>query len=1064
MSSPPVTNAPDNDPIARANELWKQGRVDDAESAYRDAIKKKPKAAWAFYRLGEIYENRGDETSAEGFFGQALALDPALAVVRDKAIFWKRFKFADSLLEARNLAASEPIFGDLLAINPKCAPVLVKLGSIAAEYGHLETALGYYERAIESDPEDPGGYVGKAEVLDALDETDGAIVVLEYVQALPKAPSVVKDRLERLYRKQRLLGEGAEGVRIRHWPANVPAAAFKEKGNPHVAVISWSLAHNPVGRAMVLADVASAAGFSAEIMGPILPSYGEDIWPPLRDGARDVDVFGFFAASFANFVEGAIRLVMQRPAQVAWVSKPQFPSLLIGFLYKLIHGSAVVLDIDDDELAFARADAPLSMAEFLRELASADWREPHSKRWTQLAHTLIPHADAISVCNPVLKEKFGGTIVRHARGEAQFALARARREEFRREFGFSHHDKVVLFLGTPRRHKGVLDVAAALRAIGDPQAVFCIIGTVPDRELRKQLETFSGVRIALHPDQPFSRLAELNAMADVVCVLQDPLDRIAQSQTPAKLTDAIATGTTILATPVPPILDMMDGGRIISVSDGNLAAALANALSTRNSADADERREYFRRTLSTDANAPAARAAIDAACEKNAPLAAEVRQVFELFDRSMPGSLPQDCRVATKGLMRTGPRVGALKSLRSGINLVFFWKQNDSGIYGRRSDMLLQQFAAMPNIDRILHIDAPISVDALGALVTEGDKHGQSRLVVSNTINRFLEIRDDGRVKRRSFVYRGRESRLLGRELPSIEEFPNTVENWLEELGMMENVLAWVCPVVRGFPEVQKRLEFSFVVSDVIDDQRQWPMRPAWRLQLEKNYRETFAATKVSFANCAPVADWLVREGLEPLIVSNGMDVRTDADNWDMPEALKALRRPIIGYCGSLSHRIDWDIIAAVSAARPDWSIVLIGEPAKDERYSQVVRRPNVHALGVLPYETALRHIAGFDAAMIPHLHSPLSQHMNPLKLYVYRGLGVPVVSAAIANLDDLKNDIRIANSPEEFINKLDEAIAERRARGRIYPSAALIRVNAWQSRAASIWARLEEVLAREAP
>jgi glycosyltransferase involved in cell wall biosynthesis len=552
-------------------------------------------------------------------------------------------------------------------------------------------------------------------------------------------------------------------------------------------------------------------------------------------------------------------------------------------------------------------------------------------------------------------------------------------------------------------------------------------------------------------------------MADVVCVLQDPLDRIAQSQTPAKLTDAIATGTTILATSVQPILDLMDGGKIVSVSESNLTRALADALSVQNFADANERRVFFRENLSTGANAPAARAAIELALEKNAPLPADVRRIFQLLDRSMPGSLSEECLTATKGLLRTGARVGPLKNLRSGVNLVFFWKQNDSGIYGRRSDMLLQQFAAMPSINKILHIDAPISVDALSALVAGGDEQGQGRIVVSNTINRFLEVSDDSRITRRSFVYRGKESQLLGRELPGIEEFPNTVETWLEELGMTENVLAWVCPVVRGFPDVQKRLGFSFVVSDVIDDQRQWPMQPAWRLQLEKNYRETFAATKASFANCAPVRDWLVREGLEPLIVSNGMDIRDEVGNWDVPEALKALSRPIVGYCGSLSHRIDWDLIEAVSAARPDWSVVLIGEPAIDERYRQVVKRPNVHALGVIPYETALRHIAAFDAAIIPHLHSALSEHMNPLKLYVYRGLGVPVVSAAIANLDDLENDIRVAKSPEDFIAKLEEAIADRRTRGRVYPPAAVMQANSWQHRAASIWARLEDVFAREA-
>lgn len=86
---------------------------------------------------------------------------------------------------------------------------------------------------------------------------------------------------------------------------------------------------------------------------------------------------------------------------------------------------------------------------------------------------------------------------------------------------------------------------------------------------------------------------------------------------------------------------------------------------------------------------------------------------------------------------------------------------------------------------------------------------------------------------------------------------------------------------------------------------------------------------------------------------------------------------------------------------------------------------------------------------------------MNPLKLYVYRGLGVDVVSAAIANLDELAHDIRITSTHGEFVAALEEAVAERRARGRVFPAAEIMHACAWESRAARIWEHLEEAFAR---
>ncbi|HWA91137.1 MAG TPA: tetratricopeptide repeat-containing glycosyltransferase family protein [Rhizomicrobium sp.] len=1049
MSTPPATHG---DAFAEANALWKQGRLGEAERAYRAILDEKPNSAWALYRLGEACRSRGDEDAAQDFFARAIALNPSLAETSAVNAFWRRFRAANDQLEQKNLNSAEPVFRELLAQDPNCAPVLAKLGRIAGELGKAQDALDLYERAIAADDAYMWGHIGKAEILAASGELEDAARILETVGARDPSIGVVKDRLAALRKKQRLDREVADGMRIRHWPATAPRQSAG--GRPRLAVVSWCLAHNPVGRAMILAEVA-APHADVELVGPVFPAYGEDLWPPLRDGARAVETYGFLSPSFAAFMEGAIRLVIERPCEIAWVSKPRLPGLLIGFLYKLIHGASVILDIDDDELAFVRADHALSLDEFLADRVPSDWREPYAKRWTQLAASMVGDADAVTACNPVLQRRYGGTLIRHARDARAFDAARQSRDSVRAEFGFKPSDKIVLFLGTPRRHKGVLDVARALAQVGDPNAVFCIVGTVLDKELKKELESFYGARIVLHPDQPYSRLAEMNAMADVVCILQDPLDPIVQSQTPAKLTDAIATGTRILATAVPPVLDLMEGGRIVAVSDGNLVAALAAALAGENG-EAEARRAFFRAELSSAVNAVRAGEAIAKAREKNAPVPADIRRLFAHIDASMPGSLPENLRAATKGAFRTGPRAGALRDLRKDVNLVFFWKQNDSGIYGRRQDMLLKRFAALPNVAKVLHIDAPVSADALNALPGSS---GQGRLVAANTLGRFLETADDERVARRSFVYRGKETHLLGRELPAIEEFPNAVERWLAELGMTDNVLAWVCPVVRGFPEVQKRLGFSFVACDVIDDQRQWPMQPAWRLQLEKSYRETFAVADAAFANCESVGAWLESEGLDPLVVPNGMDAPDGVEHWAVPAALAHLPRPIVGYCGSLSHRIDWDLIEHVARARPAWSIVLIGEPGRDERYRDVARLANVHAPGVLPYETAQRHIAAFDAAIIPHLDSALSARMNPLKLYVYRSLGVPVVSTAIANLDDLASEIRVAGTPDLFVAKLEEAIAQ----GHAFPSEAVARSLSWASRAEAIWARLEELFERRA-
>ncbi len=1101
-----------------ANRLWQERRFPEAESAYLELLKDDPTSSAAACRIGDVRLALGDRDGANHYFAQAIAINPnvpwgyvGLGRIAEEAgdletslnqyqraielspglpwiveriatltkglsnarrlnntrealdAFRRRFEHANDLLANHQLVEAEAIYRELLSRDPNSAPLLCKLGGIAIEAGRVDEARTCYDRAIAINREFSWGHVGLSEILDATGDYDGAIKALQTALELDSSLSFAQDRLQSLFKKQRLETERLLGVQIRHWPAEQrdERAGTGDSTRPRVAIVAWDLAHNPVGRALTLAEVARHHA-DCEIVGPMFTKYGEDLWAPLRDSVRRFDIRGFQAYSFASFMEGAIRLVAEKPCDVAWVSKPCLPSLLIGFLFKLVHGASIVLDIDDDELAFVDGEAPLSLDEFLAKYTPFDWREPFGKRWTQLAASMIGHADAITACNPVLRQKFNGILVRHARDAEPFDEAVAKRDALRAEFGFSDADKVVLFLGTPRPHKGVLEIARALQELGDPSAVLCVVGTITDAAFKSELEALSTARIVFHPDQPYSRVAELNAMADLVCILQDASNPIASAQTPAKLTDALATGTTVLATPVPPLLDMMEPGRIVAVERDGLVDALRLALSGAHSgAEAvAARRAFFRAELTTETNAGRALEAIQAARQKNGPLPPEIFRLLEHIDALMPGHMRPECTAVMKDVLRAGPRIGKLRTLDKDVNLVFFWKQNDSGIFGRRQDMLLQQFAGMPSIRKILHIDAPISVDLLHSLVKSNSGRGfnQGGLVTANTIARHLRSSDDGRIHRRALIYRDKETVLFGQELPEIQSFPNAVETWLRELDMTDNVLAWVCPVVPYFPEVQKRLGFSFIVADVIDDQRQWPMRLDWRVQVERNYRETFAQTSMAFANCRPVSAWLEEEGLKTFVVPNGMDIRRDVETWQTPVELAHLRRPIVGYAGNLSHRIDWELIDQIAAKRPYWSFVIIGEPPNNGRYRQIAARSNVYSMGVLPYETALRHIASFDVAMIPHAHSALSENMNPLKLYVYRGLGVPVVSSAVANLNDLAGDIRIADSADAFVARLDEAIAEMHSRGRTYPAPELMQAYSWESRAAKIMGHVEQV------
>ncbi|MBS0015519.1 MAG: glycosyltransferase, partial [Arthrospira sp. SH-MAG29] len=59
------------------------------------------------------------------------------------------------------------------------------------------------------------------------------------------------------------------------------------------------------------------------------------------------------------------------------LSKPRIPNIVLGLLYKLVWGARVIVDIDDEELAFVKAEATVDWRELppLRDLDSQEWTE-----------------------------------------------------------------------------------------------------------------------------------------------------------------------------------------------------------------------------------------------------------------------------------------------------------------------------------------------------------------------------------------------------------------------------------------------------------------------------------------------------------------------------------------------------------------------------------------------------------------------------------------------------------------------------------------------------------------
>ncbi|MEQ1785428.1 MAG: glycosyltransferase [Acidimicrobiales bacterium] len=822
-------------------------------------------------------------------------------------------------------------------------------------------------------------------------------------------------------------------------------AARRDAGDrAKVAVIAWDVGHNPFGRAHLLADLLREE-FEVELWGAQFERYGTGIWPPMRD--TTIPVRRFRGSSFPEFLDTLDAAARRLDVDAIYVSKPRLPSLALGVLAKELWNRPLVVDVDDFEPSFFDEEEPLALDALLRRSQDPDLALPYGRLWTRACESVVASADQLTVSNAELEARYGGVVVPHARDEAVFDPALHDRSAARRRLGLDERDRLILFGGTPRAHKGILEILRAVDQLGDDHLR---VGVFRGRELddlRKEIGALARWILPL-PQQSFDGLPGLLAAADLTCALQAPGHPVARFQMPAKVTDAMAMGVPCLVTPVPPLMPLVDKD-VLEVFDGELPLPeRIRAVFDHPEETADRAaraRELFLEAYSYAAVRPAAVGAVARLLDDPPPVApplralvTTVRQVFR------PESVPA-----------TRPR----RRIPAGTtyDLVMFWKQNDTGIYGRRQDMFLKYLEQSGRFGTIVHFDQPMSAEALAQTARRSLRStDQNRLVLEQTARRLAHRSDRGAVRQRTFVYSGgRRSRAL--RLPRRDHYPDHVREVLEREGMGGRpLLCWVYPTNPFLPEVIDALAPDVVVADVVDDNRTWyhPGTPMYE-QLDQNYAAVLGRSDIVLANCEPVADRMRAFTERVDMVPNACEL---LDNPSAvvarPSELAGIDGPIVGYAGNLSDRIDIPLLRHLARARRDWTLVILGSAHLDRSALALADEPNVRLLGTRRYDEAQGIIRHFDVGLIPHVDNEMTRSMNPLKAFVYCSLGVPIVSTPVANLDEMSAFITVADGPEGFERAIDAALRT----GRQVPDRDTLLPHSWDERVERVLRRVDEV------
>jgi|SRR5215216_2618071 len=194
----------------------------------------------------------------------------------------------------------------------------------------------------------------------------------------------------------------------------------------------------------------------------------------------------------------------------------------------------------------------------------------------------------------------------------------------------------------------------------------------------------------------------------------------------------------------------------------------------------------------------------------------------------------------------------------------------------------------------------------------------------------------------------------------------------------------------------------------------------------------------------------LIRHGVDSDHFRQALEPATS-----VPDDIRDLPRPVIGFFGLIADWVDLELIAAVANKFSRGSIVLLGKVTTDT--SMLEKVANVHMLGQKSYASLPAYCKGFDVALVPFRINELTLHANPLKVREYIAAGLPVVSTQIPEVEVL-GLCRIGHDHDSFIGEVELALQDP---GPNQTRSELIRGETWNARVDELRKHMASVICR---
>lgn len=215
--------------------------------------------------------------------------------------------------------------------------------------------------------------------------------------------------------------------------------------------------------------------------------------------------------------------------------------------------------------------------------------------------------------------------------------------------------------------------------------------------------------------------------------------------------------------------------------------------------------------------------------------------------------------------------------------------------------------------------------------------------------------------------------------------------------------------------------DYVFYIRDYLNYQ------PWFRKHGPRMEKKMIEKSDLIVANSLYLANYAGKYNPLSFDIGQGCDLESYlVENPPMPDDLKNIPHPIIGYTGAISGtRLDKDIFKHIAEQLPHCSVVLVG-PLTDGFDAEALRGlPNVHFLGTKPPADVPNYVHHFDVCLNPQLVNQLTVGNYPRKADEYLAMGKPMVATETETMKFFEGYVYLCRSKEEYVEKIRDILAD---------------------------------------